>query len=73
MLVYHSYFSLCYLEEKVIKPLINDNAIKFYARYEDDTLFAIKREDVRCMHDFLNNLNPSLHFKVDISRWHMNL
>ena len=41
MLVYHSYFSLCYLEEKVIKPLINDNAIKFYARYEDDTYLQL--------------------------------
>ena len=66
-------YNASYLEEKVIKPPINDNAIKFYARYEDDTLFAIKREDVRCMHDFLNNLNPSLRFKVDISRWHINL
>ena len=33
------------LEEKVIKPLINDNTIKFYARYVDDTLLVIKRED----------------------------
>ena len=24
-------------EEKVIKPLINDNTIKFYGRYLDDT------------------------------------
>ena len=35
------------LEEKAIKPLINDNTIKFYAKYVDDTLFVIKREDVR--------------------------
>ena len=34
------------LEEKVIKPLINDNTIKFYQRYLDDTLFVIKCEDV---------------------------
>ena len=34
------------LEEKVIKPLINDNTIKFYARDVDDTLFVIKRKMV---------------------------
>ena len=34
------------LKEKVIKPLINDNTIKFYARDVDDTLFVIKRKMV---------------------------
>ena len=29
------------LEEKVIKPLINDNTIKFYTRYAYETLFVI--------------------------------
>ena len=35
------------LEEKVIKHLINDNTIKFYTRYADETLFVIKRKDAR--------------------------
>ena len=38
---------MTYLEEKTIKLLIIDNTTKFYARYVDDSLFVIKREDVR--------------------------
>ena len=53
-------------EEKVIKPLINDNTIKFYARYVDDTLFVIKRENVRRIQNLLNNFNPILRFTVDL-------
>ena len=34
------------LEKKVIKPLINDNTIKFYAGYVDDILSVIRVEDV---------------------------
>ena len=54
------------LEEKVIKPLINDNTIKFYARYVDDTLFVIKREDFCRIQNLLINLDPNLHFTVDL-------
>ena len=50
----------------VIKPLINDNTIKFYARYVDDTLFVIKRENVRRIQNLLNNFNPILRFTVDL-------
>ena len=34
------------LDEKLSKPLINNNTIKLYARYVDHTLFVIKRENV---------------------------
>ena len=34
------------LEKKVVKPLINDNTIKFYAGYVDDILSVIRVEDV---------------------------
>ena len=54
------------LEEKVIKPLINDNTIKFYARYVDDTIFLIKREDVGSIQNLLNNFDPNLRFTVDL-------
>ena len=54
------------LKEKVIKSLINNNTIKFYARYIDDTLFVIKREDVCPIHNILNNCNPNLRFTVDL-------
>ena len=54
------------LEEKVVKLLINDSKIKFYIIYTDDTLFTIKREDVRRIKNLLNNFNPNLRFTVDL-------
>ena len=54
------------LEEKFTKTSINNNTIKFYARYVDDTLFVIKREDVRRIQNLLNNFEPNLHFTVDL-------
>ena len=53
---------MTYLEQKVIKPLVNDNTINFYTRYVGDTLFVIKREDVRRIQNLLNNLRPKLAF-----------
>ena len=49
------------LKEKVIKPLIKDNT-----RYLDDTLFAIKCEDVSRIKNLLNNFDPSLRFTEDL-------
>ena len=54
------------LEEKLIKPLINDNTIKFYARYVDDTIFVIKCEDVGHMENLLNEFDPNLLFTLDL-------
>ena len=54
------------LEEKVIKPLINDNTIKFYAKYIGETLFVIKREDVSRIRNLLNNFYPNLRFTLDL-------
>ena len=54
------------LEEKVIKPLINDNAVKFYARYVHNILFVIKREYARRVRNLLNNFDPHLRFTVDL-------
>ena len=54
------------LEEKVIKPLINDNTIKFYAKYIGETLFVIKCEDVSRIRNLLNNFYPNLRFTVDL-------
>ena len=53
-------------EEKIIKPLINDSTIKFYARYVDDTLFVIKRKDVYFIQNLLYNFKPNLRFTVDL-------
>ena len=57
---------MTYLEEKTIKPLIIDNTTKFYAIYVDDTLFVIKREDVRRIQNILNNFDPNLRLTVDL-------
>ena len=54
------------LEEKVIKFLINNNTIKLYARYVDATVFVKKREAVCSIQNLLNNLDPKLHFTVDV-------
>ena len=48
-------------EEKVINSLINNNAIKFYARYVDVTLFVIKREDVPPIQNLLNSFDPQTY------------
>ena len=53
------------LEEKVMKPPTDNNTIKFYAKYIDDTLFVIKRKDVRRMQNLLNSFDPNLRFTVD--------
>ena len=52
------------LEEKFFKPLINDNAITFCERYVGDTLFVIKRKDVRRIQNLLNNFDLNLHFTI---------
>ena len=54
------------LEEKVIKPLINDNTIKSNARYIDVTLFVIKCKDVLCIQNLLNSFDPNLRFTVGL-------
>ena len=61
-----AYVIMTELEEKVIKLLINDNRIKFYAIYVDDSLFVIKREDVRRTQNLLNNFGLNLRFTVDL-------
>ena len=57
---------MTYLEQKVIKPLINDKTINFYTRYVGDTLFVIKREDVRRIQNLLNNFDPNLRLTLDL-------
>lgn len=48
------------LERKVIKQFINDKTLTFYGRYVDDTLVAIKPEDLNCAHNALNNFYRKL-------------
>ena len=57
---------MTYLEQKIIKPLINDNTINFYTRYVGDTLFVIKSEDVRRIQNLSNNFDPNLRLTVEL-------
>ena len=52
--------------EKVIaEKLIEDEIIRFYVRYVDDTLLAIKRADISYVLNKLNRFNDNLKFTVD--------
>ena len=54
-------FIMADLEEKVIKPLIDDSTIKFSTRYVGDTLlFVIKHEDVCSIQSLVNSFDPNL-------------
>ena len=41
------------LEEKIIKTFVDDDTIKFYGRYLDDTLLVIKPKDIGHIHQAL--------------------
>ena len=54
------------LENKVIKPLMDDGSIKLYCRYVDDTLLVVKLQDVSRVHKLLNGFDKNLKFTVDL-------
>ena len=54
------------LEDKVIKPLINNGTIKFYCHYVDDTLLVQKTQDISRIHKLLNSFNKKLKFTIDL-------
>ena len=54
------------LEKHVVSKLIKNNVIKFYARYVDDTLVLVKRNDIDDVLKKLNSfLKDELCFTVD--------
>ena len=54
------------LENKVIKPLINDGTIKFYCRYVENTLLVVKPQDVSRIRELLNSFDKNFKFTVDL-------
>ena len=54
------------LENKVIKPFMNDGGIKFYCWYVNDTLLVVKPQGVRRIHKLLIGSDINLKFTGDL-------
>ena len=54
------------LENKLIKPLLSDGTVKFYCRYVDDALLAVKPQDVSCTQKLLNSFDKSFKITFDL-------
>ena len=66
------------LENKVVKPLMNDGTIKFYCRYVDDTLLVVKPQDVNRKNlqftvDLFENGVPHFLEIGNVSGWNIDL
>ena len=53
------------LEKFILDELINDNIVKFYIRYVDDTLLLIKPEDTDKNLKKFNSIDKNIQFTVD--------
>ena len=54
------------LDDVIIKPLVADGTIKFYSRLVDDTLLAIKPENVSQVNKAVNKFDSNLRFTIDM-------
>ena len=54
------------LENKVIKPLMNNGTLKFYCRYVNDTLIVVKPQHASLIHKVLNGFDKNSKFTVDL-------
>ena len=53
------------LEKFILDELINDNIVKFYIRYVDDTLLLVKLEDTDKILKKFNSFDKNIQFTVD--------
>ena len=53
------------LENTMIKNLFDTGKIKFYCRYDDDTLLLMKPEDIQLVQNLFNSFHKNLRFTVD--------
>ena len=53
------------LEKFILDKLINDNIVKFYIRYVDDTLFLVKPEDTNKVLKKFNSFDKNIQFTAD--------
>ena len=54
------------LDDVIIKPLVADGTIKFYSSLVDDTLLAIKPENVSQVNKAVNKFDSNLRFTIDM-------
>ena len=54
------------LENKVIKPFMNNGTTKFYCHYADDTLIIVKPQDVSRIYELLNSFDKDVKFTTDL-------
>ena len=54
------------LEKEMVHKLINENIVKFYVRYVDDTLVLIKRDKIDEVLARLNSFDSNIKFTVDL-------
>ena len=52
-------------EKAIVDKLIEDDIIKFYVRYVDDTLLVIKRADISYILNKFNSFNDNPKFTID--------
>ena len=53
------------LEKKLLPKLLDDDVIKFYVRYVDDTLVLIKEDQIESVLQKFNSFDKNLEFTVD--------
>ena len=53
------------LEKFILDELINDNIVKFYIRYVDDTLLLVKPEDTDKILKKFNSFDKNIQFTID--------
>ena len=49
------------LENIIVKKLVDEDIIKFYIRYVEDTLLLMKREDIDRVHKVFESFDKKLH------------
>ena len=52
-------------EKVILNQLIENNIVKFYIRYVDDTLLVLRKKDIDIVLTKLNSFNKNLKFTVD--------
>ena len=53
------------LEKKIVKPMIESGKLKFYMRYQDDTLLLAKEDNVNYIFGKFNSFHKYLKFIMD--------